>query len=355
MGLAGINISFREKALTVVKRASRGVVAVILRDDAVIKENPVKVFSSADIPETLSNENKTQIEKILLGYQTAPKGIIAYVLPTEAEDYSSAFTALEDVKFNYLVVPSCAEDKKIESVIEWVELMRNERKLIKAVLPEEAADKEYIINYATPLVVDADGTEYTAAEYCGRIAGILAGTPMSMSCTHAPLPELAACTKLRRAEMETAVDAGKLIVYFDGEKVKVARGVNSFQTTTSDKNSQFKKIRLVDAMDMIKDDLRVEIEDQYIGKYANSYDNKRILISAINEYFDELIRNGVASSYYVDIDVEANKVYLKERGIDVAEMSDDEIKQADTGDKVFLVASLTLLDAIEEVTLDIAI
>ena len=155
--------------------------------------------------------------------------------------------------------------------------------------------------------------------------------------------------------METAVDAGKLIFYFDGEKVKVARGVNSFQTTTSDKNSQFKKIRLVDAMDMIKDDLRVEIEDQYIGKYANSYDNKRILISAINEYFDELIRNGVASSYYVDIDVEANKVYLKERGIDVAEMSDDEIKQADTGDKVFLVASLTLLDAIEEVTLDIAI
>lgn len=355
MGLAGINISFKEKALTVVKRAERGVVAVILKDEATVSENPVRIFSVADIPKTLSASNQDQIEKILLGYQTAPKSVVVYVLPSEAEDYSAAFSVLEDIKFNYLVVPSCAEDQGVDSIIEWTELMRNERKLIKAVLPETTADKECIINYATPEVTDREGKTYSAAEYCGRIAGVIAGTPMNMSCTHAPLPELSSCTKLRRADMETAIDAGKLIVYYDGEKVKVARGVNSFQTTTEDKNGQFKKIRLVDAMDMIKDDLRIEIEDNYIGKYANSYDNKRILISAINEYFDELIRNGVVDSYFVDIDTEANKAYLTGKGVDVTEMSDDEIKQADTGDKVFLVASLVLLDAIEEVTLEIAI
>lgn len=355
MGLAGINISFKEKALTVVKRADRGVVAVVLKDETVLEENPIRVFSAADIPETLSADNRDQVEKILLGYQTAPKSVVAYVLPTDAEDYSAAFAALEDIKFNYLVVPSCAADKKTEDVVAWIETMRNERKLIKAILPETTADKEYIINYATPLVVDGNGKEYDAAAYCGRIAGIIAGTPISMSCTYAPLQELSSCTKLRRADMETAIDAGKLIVYFDGEKVKVARGVNSFQTTTENKNGQFKKIKLVDAMDMIKDDLRLEIEDNYIGRYTNSYDNKRILISAINEYFDELIRSGVVKSYHVDIDAEANKTYLKEKGVDVTEMSDDGIKQADTGDKVFLVASLALLDAIEEVTLEIAI
>lgn len=43
----------------------------------------------------------------------------------------------------------------------------------------------------------------------------------------------------------------------DGEKVKVCRAVNSFVTTTGTKGESFKKIKVVDTMDMIKDDIRL--------------------------------------------------------------------------------------------------
>ena len=57
---------------------------------------------------------------------------------------------------------------------------------------------------------------------------------MTISCTYAPLPEVSDVGRLTREAMDAAVDAGKFILFHDGEKVKVARGVNSLQTTTQD-------------------------------------------------------------------------------------------------------------------------
>lgn len=78
------------------------------------------------------------------------------------------------------------------------------------------------------------------------------GTPMTISCTYAPLPEVSDVGRLTREAMDAAVDAGKFILFHDGEKVKVARGVNSLQTTTQDKGDAWKKIKMVEVMDMIQ-------------------------------------------------------------------------------------------------------
>lgn len=64
-------------------------------------------------------------------------------------------------------------------------------------------------------------------------------------------------------------------------------------TTTGNKGDSFKKIKLVEDMDMIKTDIQSTIQDDYIGKYANSYDNKCLLITAINGYFKTLVSEGV--------------------------------------------------------------
>ncbi len=196
---------------------------------------------------------------------------------------------------------------------------------------------------------------YTAEQYCSRIAGIIAGTPLTIACTYAPLMELSDCTRLRKEDMDKAVDAGELIVFFDGVKVKVARGVNSLVTTTDTKGTQFRKIKIVEAMDMIHDDIKTTAEDSYLGKYANSYDNKCLLISAINGYFSQLIADGVLSSAECGIDIAANRTYLESKGVDVKSLSDDDVKTHDTGDQVFLYAKLKILDAIEEITLPVSI
>ena len=353
MNMPKVTVSFTEKAATAIQRGSRGIIAMVIKD-TVPTTNPVTVHSPAEIPATFTAGNKEQIELALMGYQEAPKAVIVYVIASDATSYTTALTALELIKFDYCVFPDAATMEAETTIATWVKTMRSNGKLIKAVLPSEAADTEGVINYATPQAKKGS-TTYTAEKYCARIAGIIAGTPLTISCTFAPLMELDDCTRLTSAEMDTAVNAGKLIIFHDGEKVKIARGVNSFQTLTADKNNQFKKIKIVDTMDMIADDIKKTAEDSYLGKYANSYTNKCLLVSAIAAYFQQLVRDGLLETYDIGIDIEANRTYLKSKGIDTDNMSDDEIKKANTDDKVFLIASIKILDAIEEIPLPISI
>ena len=201
-----------------------------------------------------------------------------------------------------------------------------------------------------------EGNEsYTAEQYCGRIAGILASLPLTESATFKPLPELTGCTKLTHANMDTAIDNGELIVFWDGEKVKIARGVNSFKTTTEEQGEQFKKIHIVAIMDAIQSDIRKIAGDTYIGRFPNTYANKCLLLAAVGNYLNSLAAQSVLTSATIDIDEAANKKYLISKGIDVTAMSDTEIREAPTGDKVFLTATMKLYDVIEDIVLPITV
>lgn len=354
MGMPSITISFTEIAATAVKRGERGIIALIVRDQNVPDTNPVVCMSNEDVPKILKEDNQEQIKLALMGYVNMPKKVIVYVLPEEAEDYTDALNYLKTVKFDYLVVPKAETDAKTADIVSFVKSQRAENKLIKAVLPNTKGDSEGIINYTTEWVAVGE-KKYTTEQYCARMAGIIAGTPLSISCTYAPLNELSDCKRLTKDEMDAAVDAGELIAWWDGEKVKTARGVNSLTTLTQGKNTQFQKIKIVDTIDMIANDIRMTAEDSYIGKYANTYDNKCLLISAIGNYFDRLVTDDVIQSYTVGIDINANRSYLKGRGEDVDAMSEDQIKMANTGSFVYLTCKLSILDAIEDIVLPISI
>lgn len=353
-GMPSITISFTELAATAIKRGNRGIIALILRDDTIPDVNPFSCASTNDIPNTLCAENQKQIQLAFMGYTSAPQKVISYVITKSAEDYSEALDYFETVKFDYLVVPTVATDEKTADIVSYVKEQRADGKLIKAVLPNTAADCEGIINYTTEKVMIGD-TKYSTEEYCARIAGIIAGTPLSIACTYASLNELTDCTRLSKAERNAAVDKGELLVWWDGEKVKTGRGVNSLTTLTATKNTQFQKIKIVDTMDMIANDIRMTAEDNYIGKYANTYDNKCLLLSAIGNYFDQLIVDKIICSYTISIDTDGNRSYLKDCGVDVNSMSDDEIKMANTGSFVYLICKLSIPDAIEDIVLPITI
>ena len=180
---------------------------------------------------------------------------------------------------------------------------------------------------------------------------------MTISATFAPLPEVVDVHRLTKEEADAANDAGQFILIHDGEKVKTGRAVNSFVTTTQDKGSQFSKIKIVECLDMINQDIRRTAEDSYIGKYANSYDNKLLLVSAIQGYFDQLEMDGLLEkgTSSVDIDTEQQRIYLKSKGVDVTDMTDQQIRMAGTDDQVFLISHIQPLDAIEDITLRVFI
>lgn len=76
-------------------------------------------------------------------------------------------------------------------------------------------------------------------------------------------------------------------------------------------------------------------------------------MTAIDGYLEQLYNDDlIAEGWTVEINLEKTRAYLKSIGVDVSAMTDDEIRRADTGDKVFIKISVTILDAIEEIDIE---
>ena len=348
IGLPSVIVEFKQKASTAIQRGNTGIVALVLRDSNAQGLHNIK--GAYDIPSNLSEANKKYINLTLLGNVTAPSKVVAYVVGEETQ-LSDALNYLETVDFNYLVVPAIKENERTV-VKTFIEKMRNDIKVrVKAVMKLDA-DYEGIIN-STNTATMVEG-EINVDEFCCVMAGLIAGTPLSQSVTYAVPKNVLDIPSKTKAEAETKVKNGELILVKEMGKVRVARGVNSLKTTTAEKGDLFQKIKLVDTMDLIHNDIRKTCIDTYIGKVANNYDNKCILMTAISSYFEELAKEQlIEKDFKVDIDIDKQVKYLKSIGVDTSEMDEQQIKEANTKDKVFLIANIKLVDAMEEISLEI--
>lgn len=349
MGLPSVNIVFQSKAIKAIEQGTVGTLALVLKDSGVTDLTEYVLFDVADIPATLSAANQTYLEWAFMG---TPKEIKAVVLPGAATDYSAALNHLETMRFNIAAVPGIAA-ADTNTVATWAKSMRDtkERKIMM-VLPHTDADHEAVINFTTDNIA-ALGSTYSASDYTARIAGLVAGLPLTVSPTFRVLPEVEDVPKLTRGEADAKINAGELILYHDGDKVKIARGVTSLVTTTEDKGPDWKKIKLVRILDMVYHDIKETIEDEYIGSVQNSYPNKLLLIAAVNAYYETLEMERVldAGKNLCQINLPAQKTYLKSIGEPVDDWKEQQIKEANTRDKVFLVSTVRPLDAIEDVNL----
>ena len=378
LGMPTVVVKFIEAGIEAIQRSQRGIVALILEDTKQVIDklatktnghevlpNPFLVYTVDDIPEELSDKNKDYILKALKGYNKPPLKVVVYMMQqggdkAGADRFQEPLKAMLTERFDYLAIPTI-ETAQLEYVTTWVKTAReNKFKKIKVVLPGSNVDYEGVINFGNTKVVTAD-REYKAAEYTARIAGLVAGTNMTQSATYAPLTEVIDCDRYTQDEMDTMVNEGKFFIWYDGEKFKMSRAMNSLVTTSQGKLEGYQTIKIVDIMDMIYDDIRKTAQDSYIGKYTNDYENKCLLISAILGYFKQLENERLLQKDYstCEIDCEAVRTYQLSHGLftkeELAKMSDDEVKKLDTKKIVFLKAKVRPLDAMEDIQLPINI
>lgn len=349
MGLPVIDISFKQLAKSAVIRSQRGIVALILKDTA---KTSLTVFDEGDIPSNLSEANKNLIKDVLKG---SPNKIEVYVLGSEGQ-ISEALTYFEGVEFNLMCMPS-AESNDITSIKSFIKKMNEVVKYkCDAILANEEADSEAIINYTADDIV-VGGKSVTTANHTARIAGLIEGTPLHQSVTFATLSDVDSIENLTKEEADRRIDAGELILVREMGKVRVARGVNSLTTLTDVKGNAFQKIKLRKTLNLIHNDLRRVIVEKYIGKVPNNYDNKCILITEIKNYLDELATEQLIEKVNtVGIDLSAQKKWLKDNtNLDVNVMSEQELKEANTQSNVFLAISLKVVDAMEDIVIGISI
>lgn len=349
MGLPIIDISFKQLAKTAVTRSQRGIVALILKDTA---KASLTVFDEGDIPALLTEDNQALIKDVLKG---SPNKIELFVLGTEGE-ISEALTYFEGVEFNLMCMPQ-AESGDITAIKAFIKKMNDVVKYkCDAILANEKADSEAIINYTAKNIV-VGGESVTTANHTARIAGLIEGTPLHQSITFATLSDVDAIENLTKEQADSRIDAGELILVREMGKVRVARGVNSLTTLTDTKGNAFQKIKLRKTLNLIHNDLRRVIVEKYIGKVPNNYDNKCILITEIKNYLDELATEQLIEKVNtVGIDLIAQKKWLKDNtNLDVNVMSEQELKEANTQSNVFIAISLKVVDAMEDIVIGISI
>lgn len=348
-----VSVTFTELGISAITRGDKGTVALIVRD--AVEEAPFAITQAAQIPDALGREAADYIKRTFLGYVTPPKKVIVYVLAPDGK-LADALDYMAAQVFDYICGPQDCTAEEAADIASWVKSQRlNNGTKYKAVLPNHRADNYAIVNFTGDAMTDGT-TVWTTAAYCSRIAGLLSGTPMKIAATYAPLPELSDCARLTKAESDEAVGAGELALRWDGRKVKLDRAVTSLVTTSQGMLDSFKKIKIVEIMDLIRTDITATAEDEYVGKYANSYDNKMLLVTAVRGYFMGLEQSGlVQPGYTVDIDVDAQEQFLVAKGVNTEGMSEQQLREADTGSHVFLKVSCKILDAIEDIRIDVEI
>lgn len=365
-GMPQIIINFRTKGTTAIKRSARGIVAMILHNETKDEIHNYTIRDVSDIPDTgLTDENVDLIKKCLLG---TPLRILVYTLPNTnvdgaTKDQADVLKMLANIKWNWLCAPTATTQEQ-NDLASWIKTQRsNKHKTFKAVLSDQAADHEGVVNFCTNNIkvrTDTDSlgnpvyTTYTAVQYTARIAGILAGLALDRSATYFKLTEVESVEVYE--DIDTLIDKGELLLIDeqDGDGVKIARACNSLTTFTTDKGEEFRKIKIIEGIDMVTDDIRDTFKKYYVGKVINDYNHKMLFISAILVYFSEIKGNVLDADApnTVDINTTWQSNYAKLHGDDPTTMSVMEIRQYNTGDTLALVGDIRLVDAMENLKID---
>lgn len=350
IGVPRLEFTFRTAAEETVSRLKNGVVALIIRDT--MKAGGLfSVASADDVPAKLSEDNAAYVKRALMGSRGArPSRVYVSVIGADADLVKDGAGALAAVDFDYLAGPPDLTGDDAKALRAWLENARKGYCIGKLVAADYAADNMAVVNFTASEINDGKKT-YTAGAYCSRIAGILASTDLAASATFAPLQEVVSVGAVE--DPDAAVDAGQLILLHDGRKAKLCRAVNSLTTVPEGGRESLRKIKVVEAVDLIRSYALRLGEDKYLGVKNNSYDNKLAYVAELQAYLNELEALGVisAGTGNASIDFDAQRAWLKSKGTAVDAMTDEQILQADTGSQVFVALEGTIMDAMEDFSL----
>lgn len=340
--MPALRLAFENAKKSILGNAKQGVAAVLIRDS---KCTGLYTLTDADdIPSSMGKANAAYVAQAFTGSAAGtPKKVVVLGCGTgENDTLTGTLELLAGVQVNYLAGPPDMTEDEVTAVKAWVQAYREAVPTLFAVLPNCAADDRGIINYTS--TATAGGTTYAPGGYCARLAGILAGLPVTYSATSVTLEEVTAVASIATEDLtekearNAAIDAGQLIIYWDGTKAKIARGVNSYVSLSEDEDEQLRKIKPTEGEALVHYYTDLAIADGYQGKSNNSYDDKCVLIEVLRELLVDLQTQGIFTSNSevgAEIDVAAQKEYLGTNGVNVTDMSDSEIKRADTGSWVF--------------------
>lgn len=345
------NVDFKELAVLAIQRQRRGDVVIILDDSTNADITAITYRGLAEVDE--DDWTAANYKRIMLAFLGNPSKVIVV---KEAETFDDTLERL-NLYSNYTLCMPTATSANITAIKNYIRAQRQSNNYSRAVVANATSpDAEYIINFVSSGAINANITgtaeDFTAGDWTCRLAGALSGLAASRSLTYYELPEVVSAPISSTPDDDVA--AGKLIIIHQDGSYKFGRAVNSLVTLTDGVTEAFQKIRVLDIMDMIANDIVSTFRLYYVGKYINNFTNKNRFVGAINAYLKQLGVEGYVESENdneVAISYDKNKAYLEAKGVDTSNMTYIEILKANTGSKVLLDGVCSPTDAMEDLDL----
>ncbi len=338
IGLPTMRLIFENATDALLTRAKKGVVGVMVRDTKAL--GVYTLTDEGQIPSALGEANKEYVARAFAGsgLGRATKVVLVVFSATaaakdgEASSIADALPQLNGKSIDYLAGPHDATETEITAIKSFVVDYRAKNPTLQAVLPNCAADARGVVNFTS--TVHVGGNSFTPAQYCSRIAGALAGIPTTASCTNLRLDEvtgvesIATETKTEDEAQNAAIAAGQLIVVHDGTKAVIARGVNSYVTLKPGEKDALKKIKVTEGEGLVSYYSNLAIDESWKGVAINSYDNRALLIVELRLMYRKLEQQGIflPGTSGAEIDIEAQRKYMEDNGVDTSDMDDQAVK-----------------------------
>lgn len=358
--LPNIDIIFKQLAVTAVQRSERGVLCVIVKDAKQTEGIAKFIYKrGADVKKNdYSTDNYTVLMR---AFDVAVNKV--YVLRcAEATEFTDIAKELDKLKFNYVCTNVKADQQALANDVVQRNTDNKGHKCVAVVANITQADSKYIIQLKGTGGILKEGKAVKAEDYIIRIASTLCNLPMNRSLTYYVFEDLASWDD---SYLDTENPIGKwisdgwLTLINDDDEVKCGRAVNSLTTFTSTDSESMSHIIIVEAMNMIIEDIYTTFKDYYVGKYKNSLSNQRLFISSVNSYFRQLMREEVLDDSYDNtcyVDIEAQRLAWTGTGKTEAEdWSDNKVEQMTFRTYVYLAGDVKITDAMEDCVFSITL
>lgn len=353
MGLPEIIINFVQKASTAIERSEKGIVCLLL-DDTTAEGS---VYAYELLSQVNEEEWTADSYKVIRDTMLAGPSKVFVVRVGSDQSFTDVEATVDSLKFNWLTYTNADAQADIVEYVKARNELAKGRK-IKAVVFNQAADDIHIVSLINTSVKRAeDDTEIAGNLYLGRIAGVLAALPFTRSSTYYELTDLESVAEPE--DINAAIDGGSLVLINDYGEPKIGRGVNTLQKLGDNQTDDWKSIAIIEAMDMMLEDIYTTFKESYVGRYKNSYQNQCIFLSAVNQYFSQLSKEDVLDPEYdnhSEIDIEAQRSAWLTAGTEEATSWNElTVKKNTFKKKLFLAGKVKILDAMEDMVFNIGI
>lgn len=356
INLPQINIIFKKLASSFIGRSERGNVILIVKDDT-DKTFTTKVYNQQtdlDADKALyTADNYAYISDCFLG---KPNKITVVRIDATDGVFTDALNVAQGLETGWIgIYEGTSTQADQDALVTFVKGQRANKKNFKCAVFAPTTppnDKGVVVLGNTNITFKDSRVTQTGDKAIPTLIGYLAGANVMKGTTYTVLSNLASVTE--PADVQTAINAGQLILINEDAEVKIGVGINSLTdapegSPTGTENDE-SYIEIVEAEDMIQDDIRAAFKSGYLGVLKNNLDNQMLFLTAVNRYFDSLETANILDDQYdnkAEIDVSKQRQVWENAGTDTSKLTDAQIRGMTYKRDMYLAGDVKILFAME--------